>query len=159
AIANSLFGLRNATGLSADFTSGGTLVLDGAAPSLSAPPNLTGSFVVAEAGAVVDVSGYSGTVTLKKAAGGVTTMDAWSDAGTVTINSGAFVWGGTFVGLGGRSPVSGAADPRANGGTLMLGGGYVLSSNDIGPVVLLNDSSSVMSALATASKPTSAASL
>ncbi|TKW80392.1 MAG: filamentous hemagglutinin N-terminal domain-containing protein, partial [Bradyrhizobium icense] len=159
AIANSLFGLRNATGLSATFTAGGTLVLDAAASSSTTTPSLTGSFVVAEAGAVVDVSGYSGTVALKNAAGSVTTMDAWSDAGTVAINSGAFVWGGAFVGLGGRSPVSGEADPRANGGTLMLGGGYVVSPTDIGPVVLLNESSSITSALAAASKPMSAASL
>lgn len=158
AIANSRFDLRNATGLSANLTSGGTLVLDATASGVIAP-NLTGSFVVADVGAKVDVSGYSSTVTVKDAGGGVTTTDAWSDAGTVAVNTGAFAWGGTLVGLGGRSPISGAADPRANGATLILGGGYVVSQNDIGPVVLMNDSSSVISALAAASKPTSAANL
>lgn len=157
AIANSRFGLRGATGLSANFYSGGTLVLDSAASSQA--PNLTGTFVVADVGANVDVSGYSGSLTVKGSSGGVTTMAAWTDAGTVAVNTGAFVWGGKLVGLGGRSPVSGAADPRANGGTLMLGGGYVVSSTDSGPVVLMNDSGSVVSALTAASKPTAAASL
>lgn len=157
AIANSRFALRGATGLSANFYSGGTLVLDSAASSLAT--DLTGSFVVADVGANLDVSGYAGSVTVKDASGGVKTMDAWTDAGTVSVNSGAFVWGGKLVGLGGRSPVSGAADPRANGGTLMLGGGYVVSPTDSGPVVLMNDSGSVVSALTAASKPTSASSL
>lgn len=161
-IANSLFGARTATGLSATTTPGGTLILD-AVPGtpvsvLSASnPSLAGSFVVAEAGAKVDVSGYSGPVTLKDHFSGITTMDAWSDAGTVSINSGAFVWGGTIVGLGGRSPVSGAADPRAKGGTFILGGGY--DSTNGGPVILSNDSNSILSGLAAATKPTSASSL
>lgn len=159
-IGNSGLNTRTATGLSGTLTAGGTLVLDAAASSSStaSAPSLTGSFVVAEAGAKVDVSGYAGPITLKDYFSGSTTMDAWSDAGTVSINSGAFVWGGTFAGLGGRSPVTGAADPRANGGTFILGGGYD-SSNNSGPVVLTNDSNSILSALAAASKPTSAASL
>ncbi|MFX7144751.1 hypothetical protein ABTI11_19905, partial [Acinetobacter baumannii] len=77
-IANSLFGARTATGLSATTTPGGTLILD-AVPGtpvsvLSASnPSLAGSFVVAEAGAKVDVSGYSGPVTLKDHFSGITT--------------------------------------------------------------------------------------
>ncbi len=158
AIANSRFDVHNATGQSATLSSGGMLVLDAAQSGQAT--NLTGSFVVADAGAKVDVSGYASTVTVKSADGSVTTMDAWSDAGTVAINTGAFAWGGTFVGLGGRSPVSGAADPRANGGTLMLGGGYVVSQTDVnGPMVLMSDSSSVISALAAVAKPTTAAGL
>ena len=154
AIVNSRFGLRDATGQSATLTSGGMLILDSQNGQTA---NLTGTFVVADAGANVDVSGYSSPVTVKAANGSVTNMDAWSDAGTVAVNSGAFVWGGTLVGVGGRSPVSGAADPRANGGTLILGGGSVTDTT--GPMVLMNSSSGVISALATATKPTSAAGL
>ncbi|MCP4618176.1 MAG: filamentous hemagglutinin N-terminal domain-containing protein [Bradyrhizobium sp.] len=151
-IASSTFGLRTATGLSAKLLSGGMLVMDSGLDN-----NWGGTFVVAEQGAKVDVSGYAGTVAVKRADRSILTLDAWSDAGTVAINSGAFVWGGTFVGLGGRSPATGAADPRANGGTLMLGGGSAVST-DVG-VVLTNDSANVISALSGASKPTSAASL
>lgn len=147
AIANSRFGFRNETGQSAKLTPGGTLVLDAQSGTST---SLAGSFVVADVGASVDVSGYAGTISVKAANGKVTTLDAWSDAGTVAINTGAFAWGGTLVGLGGRSPVTGLADPRANGATLLLGGG---------PAFLTNDSSSVVSGLAAATKPASADSL
>ncbi|MFX6067109.1 hypothetical protein ABTE92_19600, partial [Acinetobacter baumannii] len=53
--------------------------------------------------------------------------------------------------------MSGAADPRAKGGTFILGGGY--DSTNGGPVILSNDSNSILSGLAAATKPTSASSL
>ena len=42
---------------------------------------------------------------------------SWSDAGTISVNAGAFLWGGQFR--------ASAPDPRANGGTLMLGGSTI----------------------------------
>ena len=49
-------------------------------------------------------------------------MSAWSDAGSVSIDVGAFVWGGTFVAR--------AIDPHAQGGTLILGGGAISLRQD-----------------------------
>ncbi|MBR1089231.1 filamentous hemagglutinin family protein [Bradyrhizobium manausense] len=153
-IANSSFGNNGvSSGVSAALLAGGTFTVEAlpqesiGAGSSTAP---TG-YLVAQQGAVVDVSGISATIQAKDATGrGASPVSMWSDAGTVSVDVGAFVWGGTFTAVGGRSPVTGQANPSANGGTLMLGG-----SN----VTLQQGSANVTTALASLAAPASAGDL
>lgn len=153
-IHNSLFGVGgNFRGVSDTLLPGGTFTVE-AFPltGMTATSNatLTGSYLVAQAGATVDVSGVSATIQAGTGPRSLTNVAMWSDAGTVSADVGAFVWGGNFVAAGGRSPVTGQANPLANGGTLILGG-----SN----IVLQQSSSNVVGALASVTTPTSASDL
>jgi filamentous hemagglutinin family protein len=151
AIFNSRFGAGGVfTGVSATLLPGGSFTVEALplqTPSTSSS-SLAGSYLVAQQGATVDVSGISATILAKDATQrGVSPVDMRSDAGTVTADVGAFLWGGTFAAAGGRSPDTGAV---ANGGTLILGG-----SN----VTLQQTSSNVTTELASLSTPANAANL
>ncbi|NJL07246.1 MAG: filamentous hemagglutinin N-terminal domain-containing protein [Methylacidiphilales bacterium] len=152
-IANSRFGLTSDVLVSGTVVAGGSFTIEGAAVLATSGNPAEGAivsdkYVVAESGAVVDVSGYSGTVSVIDATSrgrnqrATTTEAWWSDAGTVSINTAAFLWAGTFE--------AGATDPRANGGTLILGGSAV---------TLQQDGSDVAAALANITSPTTASGL
>ncbi|BBF93154.1 filamentous haemagglutinin family protein [Blastochloris tepida] len=155
-IANSRFGLANGPLVSGTMVGGGSFIVEGA-QDLDASGEPTGrvntptgstNYVVAESGAVVDVSGYSGTVKVIDTARSTrnriatTNADWWSDAGTVSINTATFLWGGTFK--------ANATDARANGGTLILGGSAV---------TLQQNASDVAAALGRIASPTTATDL
>jgi filamentous hemagglutinin family protein len=120
-IAASRFGEPGGPLVSGTLLPGGTFTIDAAPPGAVTAPNLTGTSVVAQSGAVVDVSGAAATIlalnTGVGAASTPVTVPSWADAGTVSVNAGAFVWGGQFR--------ASAPDPRASGGTLMLGGAAI----------------------------------
>src|SRR5262249_36262806 len=66
----------------------------------SAPPPPTGAnvnYLVADAGALVDVSGAAANILVAGARGATTTQRSWSDAGTVSADVAAFAWGGSFA--------------------------------------------------------------
>jgi len=98
-------------------------------------PQLSGSYVVAEAGAKVDVSGYAGSVDVRDRARNTSPVWMWSDAGSVSLDTGALLWGGSFIANGGFSPLTGQSDARANNGTIILGGGQVVLRRDAQPVL------------------------
>ncbi|WP_027534665.1 filamentous haemagglutinin family protein [Bradyrhizobium sp. WSM3983] len=133
-VANYGFGTVNAVAASGMLLAGGTFSVDAADPATTANPSLSGSYVVAESGAVVDVSGYAGAIQIANS-GATSSVWSWSDAGTVSINSGALLWGGSFLAKGGVSPTTGQSDSRANGGTILLGGGNVTLAQDSQPVI------------------------
>ncbi len=113
-------------------------------------PNLSDTYLVSEAGAVVDVSGVSETsievLNAKSKIIAPTTSTAWSNAGTVSINAGAFVWGGAF-----RADT----DPRAtDGGTLILGGAALASGAATSSITLQQDSTALIAKLSAAATPT-----
>lgn len=121
-IHNSLFGVGGTySGTSDTLLAGGTFSVDGNGGVPGAPV-----YLVAEQGAVVDISGISATIQAAASTRhGVTSVAMWSDAGTVSANVNSFLWGGTFVAEGGRSPITGQANPFANAGTLLLGGSNI----------------------------------
>ena len=126
---NALFGSRGGPAVSGTVLAGGNLIVEAADPASLATgtnPDLSGTALVAMPGAKVDVSGAAATLLVANS-GDVrperfTSMSAWSDAGSVSIDAGAFVWGGSFVAR--------AIDPRAHGGTLMLGGAAISLRQD-----------------------------
>lgn len=144
-VANSRFGQPKGQLVSGTVLAGGTFTIEAAAPNVQASTLANtytsgavpaGTYVVAEQGAVVDVSGYATSIQAQDGHGGAVTVQSWSDAGTVKVDAAAFVWGGTFEAKGGRSAdgtqvmsVDGKT-PLANGGTLMLGGGAMLLQQD-----------------------------
>lgn len=153
-VANSRFGQPKGQLVSGTVLGGGTFTIEAAAPNVQVgtlantytPGTVpSGTYVVAEQGAVVDVSGYATSIQAQDGHGGAVTVQSWSDAGTVKVDAAAFVWGGTFEAKGGRSAdgtqvmSADGKTPLANGGTLMLGGGAML---------LQQDSANVMAALA-----------
>src|SRR5262249_2983853 len=86
--------------------------------SFSTDPSLAGSSVLAATGAIVDVSGSAGFIeTFGGRRDPIASEWSWSDAGTVSVDAGAFMWGGTLKAAGG--------DPRASNGTIILGGSNV----------------------------------
>lgn len=155
-VSNSRFGLVNGQTTSGTVLAGGTFTVEAAAPNVldaatgtyvtGAVPS--GTYVVAEAGAQVDLSGYAATIQVKSGPRDQGySFQSWSDAGTVKIDAAAFAWGGTFAAKGGRLSDGTqvlAADgktPVANGGTIILGGGAMQ---------LQQDSASVTAALSNA---------
>lgn len=153
-VPNSRFGQPKGQLVSGTVLAGGTFTIEAAAPNVQVgtlantyvPDAVqSGTYVVAEQGAVVDVSGYATSIQAQDGHGGAVTVQSWSDAGTVKVDAAAFVWGGTFEAKGGRSADGTQAmsadgkTPLANGGTIMLGGGAML---------LQQDSTNVMAALA-----------
>jgi filamentous hemagglutinin family protein len=139
-VANSNYGTSNGPKTSGTVLGGGSFIVEASTPvQVAAQPGSyvngvvpSGSYVVAETGAQVDVSGYATTTQALNTTGGSTSVQSWSDAGMVSIDAAAFVWGGTFKAIGGRSADGTqmlAADgraPVANGGTIILGGGGML---------------------------------
>lgn len=144
-VQNSRFGQPKGQLVSGTVLAGGTFTIEAAASSVRVG-NLantyvpdavqSGTYVVAEQGAVVDVSGYATSIQAQDGHGGAVTVQSWSDAGSVKADAAAFVWGGTFVAKGGRSAdgtqvmSADGKTPLANGGTLMLGGGAMLLQQD-----------------------------
>lgn len=143
-VANSNYGMPNGAKTSGTVLGGGAFIVEASKPvevaaqagtyvSDVVPP---GSYVVAETGAVVDVSGYATTIQAVNSTGKSASSQSWSDAGSVQIDAAGFVWGGTFKALGGRRADGTqvlAADgktPVANGGTIVLGGGAMLLQQD-----------------------------
>ncbi|MCS3931638.1 filamentous hemagglutinin family protein [Bradyrhizobium elkanii] len=149
-VANSLFGTVNGPRTSGSYIAGGTFAVEGGAiitvntytdptdtnknkfyfaygaPGSAGTPQQ--SDLVADAGAVVDVSGAAGNIQVAGARGATTSQWSWSDAGTVSADVSGFSWGGSFAAAGGRYVAGDGtvhADARANGGTILLGGGNI----------------------------------
>ncbi|OAF02723.1 hypothetical protein AYJ54_25965 [Bradyrhizobium centrolobii] len=146
-IADSLFGRTNGSRTSGTYIAGGTFAVEagaiGTVPVAGkdyyeyfAPS--TSSYLVADAGALVDVSGAAGNVQVVTGRNATTSQWSWSDAGTVNADVSGFAWGGSFAAAGGRYAAgdgSVQADSRANGGTILLGGGAVSLRQDMTDVV------------------------
>lgn len=122
-ISNSTFGQVSGASQSGTLLQGGSVAFD---TSIAGPDSngVLGS-VIAEQGASIDVSGatadITGRVGVKYAPSGRTVtslVPSWSDAGTVSINTGTFLWDGTFKAEAGA--------PQGNRGTLILGGNAVV---------------------------------
>lgn len=147
-VANSLFGTVNGPRTSGSYIAGGTFAVeDGTITTIYTYRDPTGdsskdkfyftygpagtpqpSYLVADAGAVVDVSGAAGNIQVAGARGATTSQWSWSDAGTVSADVSGFSWGGSFAAAGGRYVANDGtlhADSRANGGTILLGGGNI----------------------------------
>ncbi|MET4169516.1 filamentous hemagglutinin family protein [Bradyrhizobium sp. LA6.1] len=150
-VANSLFGTVNGPRTSGSYIAGGTFAVEGGTITTVytykdptgdsskdklyftyGPPGSAGtpqqSYLVADAGAVVDVSGAAGNIQVAGARGATTSQWSWSDAGTVSADVSGFSWGGSFAAAGGRYVANDGtlhADARANGGTILLGGGNI----------------------------------
>lgn len=134
-VANSQFGTIKGPATSGTYIAGGTFAVEAGAIELNqtktsyayAPPG-GANYLVADAGALVDVSGAAGNIQVAGARGATTSQWSWSDAGTVSADVSGFSWGGSFAAAGGRY-VGGDgavhADSRANGGTILLGGGNI----------------------------------
>jgi filamentous hemagglutinin family protein len=92
-----------------------------------------GTYVEADAGAQVDVSGAAGNIQVAGARGATSLVWSWSDAGTVSVDAIGFAWGGSFAATGGRYVGADGqthADSRANNGTVILGGGAMQLRQD-----------------------------
>lgn len=147
-VANSLFGTVNGPRTSGSYIAGGTFAVEGGTiTTIYTYKDPTGdsskdqfyftygpagtpqpSYLVADAGAVVDVSGAAGNIQVAGARGATTSQWSWSDAGTVSADVSGFSWSGSFAAAGGRYVAADGslqADSRANGGTILLGGGNI----------------------------------
>lgn len=147
-VANSLFGTVNGPRTSGSYIAGGTFAVEGGTiTTIYTYKDPTGdsskdqfyftygsagtpqpSYLVADAGAVVDVSGAAGNIQVAGARGATTSQWSWSDAGTVSADVSGFSWGGSFAAAGGRYVAGDGslqAESRANGGTILLGGGNI----------------------------------
>jgi filamentous hemagglutinin family protein len=142
-VANSLFGTANGPATSGTYIAGGTFTVE--AGQLALVQNQTyyaysapSGYLVADAGALVDVSGAAGNIQVANARGVTSSVWSWSDAGTVSADVTGFAWGGSFAAAGGRYVAgdgSVKSDSRANGGTVLLGGGGMLLRQDTSDVV------------------------
>lgn len=147
-VAKSLFGTVNGPRTSGSYIAGGTFAVEGGTiTTIYTYKDPTGdsskdqfyftygpagtpqpSYLVADAGAVVDVSGAAGNIQVAGARGATTSQWSWSDAGTVSADVSGFSWGGSFAAAGGRYVAADGslqAESRANGGTILLGGGNI----------------------------------
>lgn len=147
-VANSLFGTVNGPRTSGSYIAGGTFAVEGGTiTTVYTYKDPTGdsskdkfyftygpagtpqpSYLVADAGAVVDVSGAAGNIQVAGARGATTSQWSWSDAGTVSADVSGFSWGGSFAAVGGRYVAADGSlqsESRANGGTILLGGGNI----------------------------------
>jgi filamentous hemagglutinin family protein len=147
-VANSRFGAVGGPAISGTYLSGGTFAVEAGAITqvrtlIDPNPNNDkyyytysgpgAGYVVADAGATVDVSGSAGTVQVQGSRGNTSSVWSWSDAGTVSADVGGFALGGSFVATGGRYLGTDGithADPRANNGTFILGGGAISLRQD-----------------------------
>lgn len=147
-VADPLFGTVNGPAISGKYIAGGTFAVEGGLitqintftdtndPSknksyfvYAAPGNAS---LTADAGAVVDVSGAAGKIKVANGRAGPSEQDSWSDAGTVSANVVRYNWRGSFAATGGRAIATDGSvvnsvppDARANGGTVLLGGGPI----------------------------------
>ncbi|MCK9917202.1 filamentous hemagglutinin family protein [Microbacteriaceae bacterium K1510] len=141
-VQDSRFGLPGGSYANGTLYGGGSLSINPFDAAITSSPV---GYVVSEAGAVVDVSGVAATLMVRNMRTGLLTetsvsaLPSWSDAGTVEVNTGAFLWAGSFAAREG--------DPRANGGTLILGGGT-------NGVYLVQESGLVSTPLGTIVSPT-----
>ncbi|HEV2156685.1 filamentous haemagglutinin family protein [Bradyrhizobium sp.] len=134
-VADSQFGTIKGPAISGTYIGGGTFAVEAGAIALNqtgtsyaySPPSGF-NYLVADAGALVDVSGAAGNIQVAGARGATTSQWSWSDAGKVSADVSGFSWGGSFAAAGGRY-VGGdgtvRTDSRANGGTILLGGGNI----------------------------------
>ena len=136
-VANSRFGLSGGPATSGSYLVGGTFTVEAGAMkavtdgtnryyAYGTPADAGSNYLVADAGAQLDVSGSAGAIQLAGTQGG--SVWSWSDAGVVSADVSAFAWGGSFAAMGGRylgADGVAHADPRANGGTIILGGGNI----------------------------------
>lgn len=142
-VANSLFGTVNGPLTSGSYIAGGTFAVETGDLSLvfgqAYYAYAAGAgFLVADAGAVVDVSGAAGSIQVANGRNSPTTQWAWSDAGTVSANVTGLAWGGSFAAAGGRyaaSEGSVKSDTRASGGTVLIGGGAIKLRQDTSEVM------------------------
>ncbi|KQT03020.1 MULTISPECIES: filamentous haemagglutinin family protein [unclassified Bradyrhizobium] len=141
-VGNSLFGTVNGPVTSGSYIAGGTFAVEAGELSLVSGQTYyayaarSGS-LVADAGAVVDVSGAAGSIQVANGRNASTTQWTWSDAGTVSANVSGFAWGGSFAAAGGRyvaSDGSVKSDTRASGGTVLIGGGAIKLRQDASEV-------------------------
>lgn len=117
-VPNALYAQSASYAVSGTLLAGGSVSFDtnaNAEQSGSVSSDAAG-FVVGLAGATIDVSGASGAIatTLDRGA----SQPAWSDGGSVTINTGTFLWNGTFKAAAGNA--------QGNNGTIAIGGSQVL---------------------------------
>lgn len=133
-VANALFGTVKGPATSGTYIAGGTFAVEAGQQNVAVTVGGKTSYVysapsgslVSDAGAVVDVSGAAGNVQVAGARGATTSQWSWSDAGTVSADVTGFSWGGSFAAAGGRyiaADGSTRTESRANGGTVLLGGG------------------------------------
>ncbi|MES2194871.1 MAG: filamentous hemagglutinin family protein [Pseudomonadota bacterium] len=141
-VANSNFGSPNGPITSGGYIAGGTFSVEAGAETITsigdknhayaAPTGV--NYLVADAGARLDVSGSAGSIQVAGARGATSSsLWSWSDAGTVNANVSGFAWGGSLAAMGGRyvgSDGTAQADTRANGGTVKLGGGSIFLRQD-----------------------------
>ncbi|MGJ4996983.1 filamentous hemagglutinin family protein [Bradyrhizobium sp. HKCCYLS3077] len=147
-VANSGFGLTGGPLVGGSYTTGGTFTVEageykttsvGSAAAgnqytinaYAAPVGV--NYLVADAGALVDVSGAAGNIGVGSGRGS-TSVWSWSDAGTVNVDTSGFAWGGSFAAAGGRFVGADGqlrAETRANNGTIVLGGGAIVLSQDV----------------------------
>jgi hypothetical protein len=122
-VPNSTFGQIGGSRQSGTLYAGGTVALDNSnnAGSNAIIGQING-YVVAQAGATINVSGYRATINdigltgVRSGPAAGTAIDSWSDAGTVSIYAGTTLWDGTFVAK---------SAGQGNAGTFILGGGPI----------------------------------
>ncbi|WP_454646419.1 filamentous haemagglutinin family protein [Bradyrhizobium liaoningense] len=147
-VADPLFGTVNGPATSGKYIAGGTFAVEGGQITQintyedKTDPSKNKSYFVygapssasltADAGAVVDVSGAAGKIKVANGRAGPSEQDSWSDAGTVSADVVRFDWRGSFAATGGRAIATDGSvvnsvppDARANGGTVLLGGGPI----------------------------------
>nr|WP_246250208.1 filamentous haemagglutinin family protein [Bradyrhizobium cajani] len=142
-VANSLFGTVNGPATSGTYIAGGTFAVEaGQLNSVSGQNyyaySAPSGYLVADTGALVDVSGAAGNIQIANARASISSQWSWSDAGTVSADVNGFAWGGNFAAAGGRYVTADGSvnsDSRANGGTVLLGGGGMLLRQDKSDVV------------------------
>jgi filamentous hemagglutinin family protein len=141
-VSNPLFGTVKGPVTSGSYIAGGTFAVEAGELSLVsgqayyAYAAKEGS-LVADAGAIVDVSGAAGSIQVANGRNSPTTQWAWSDAGIVSANVSGLAWGGSFAAAGGRyvaSDGSVKSDTRASGGTVLIGGGAIKLRQDASEV-------------------------
>src|SRR5262249_47257733 len=117
-IPNSNFGYAAGASQSGTLVGGGTVSFDTSSAD-TAGNNLFGA-VIAESGALIDVSGAAAEITGRVGpknqpnAGVFSHVASWSDGGTVGFNTRTLLWDGTFK--------ADAGAPQGNRGTLIVGG-------------------------------------
>lgn len=142
-VANSRFGTLNGPSISGSYLAGGTFSVEAGEAAATSTGGIaykapsSSSYLVAETGARVDVSGVAGEVQVAGARGTTSSLWWWTDAGKVSADISRFAWGGSLAASGGRYTGSDGtvhADSRASGGTFMLGGGAIELRQDMAGV-------------------------
>jgi filamentous hemagglutinin family protein len=122
-VPNAVFGFAGGATQNGRLLPGGTVTFNTSMADNSNPNINTQGFVIAENGSSIDVSGAAATIVGRNGpanepqAGVLTSVPSWSDGGTVSVNTGTFLFDGTFK--------ADAGAPQGNRGTLWLGGSTV----------------------------------